>query len=288
MCLFPADTPYNCHMGRTCEVNGCEAPHFGQGLCNLHYWRLVRKPKKAQRMSSCAWCGERKPITEMRHPGSSRGPTPSTCHACRASHPDQAWCDFHGEPHARSRFTAMPKRQIGIANICVLAESQKMSQRRNLPPITCAACGADKDSWQFRGGRSKSVTCRSCEDEHPELRWCIDCAAWLSRASFTPTGVGAKYLTSRCVPCRTANAHGVTVRRVLEIQGATRPECAVCGSGDFLKIDHDHSHCPSANGCAECVRGYLCHACNASEGLLRTAARARLLADYMEKWSVSA
>ena len=46
-------------------------------------------------MAQCAWCGERKPISEMRHPDSSRGKTPSTCHSCRESHPDEAWCDFH-------------------------------------------------------------------------------------------------------------------------------------------------------------------------------------------------
>lgn len=277
----------NCHMERTCEIDDCDAPYFGQGYCNLHYWRLVRKPKQAVRMATCAWCGERKPISDMRHPESSRGKTPSTCHACRTANPDLAWCDAHGEPHDRTRFTPTPGRPIGVANICVAAESEKASARRDLPPITCAACGGSKKTWEFRGGRAKSRTCRSCEDAHPDLRWCVDCAEWLPRGRFTPTGQRARYLTSRCVPCRTANAHGVTVAQVLATQGSTEPECAACGSRDFLKIDHDHNHCPTASGCKECVRGYLCHSCNTAEGLLRTPERARSLLAYMERVSAS-
>lgn len=273
----------NSHMATSCTIDDCEAPHFGRGYCNLHYYRLVRKPKRDVRMATCAWCGERKRISEMRHPDSSRGPTPSTCHACRTAHPSLGWCDFHQEPHPRDRFTPVPSRPIGYNFRCVAAESELASNKRELPPIRCAACAEERSSWQFRGGRAKSVTCRACEDEHPEDRWCLDCAAWLPRGRFTPTGKGGRNLSSRCVPCRTANTHGVTVAQVLAAQGSERPECAACGSVDFLKIDHDHSHCPTASGCAECVRGYLCHSCNTAEGLLRTPERARLLLAYMER-----
>lgn len=219
----------------------------------------------------------------MRHPLASRGPTPSTCHSCRESHPDLGWCDFHGQPHERGKFTPRSDRPIGHDAICVLGTSEKASAKRELPPIACAACRVAKPSWQFRGGRAKSVTCRTCEDDHPDLRWCLDCAEWMPSGRFTPTGVGGRNLSSRCVPCRTANAHGVTVAQILSAQGSTVPECAACGSVDFLKVDHDHAHCRSATGCSECVRGYLCHSCNSAEGLLRTPERARLLAEYMDR-----
>lgn len=272
-------------MASTCTVEECEAPHFGQGYCNLHYWRLVRKPKRALRMATCAWCGQRKSIDLLRHPLSSRGPTPSHCQSCRDEHPDLAWCDFHGGPHAKSEFTPRPNRPIGVGSVCVAAESQKASVKRGLPDVTCVCCETPQSSWEFRGGRAKSATCRTCEDQRPGLRWCVDCAEWLPRAAFTPTGLEGKYLTSRCVPCRTANAHGVTVKQLLAKQGVDAPECGACGSRDFLKIDHDHGHCPTANGCDECVRGYLCHSCNTAEGLLRTPERARRLLAYMERVS---
>lgn len=70
------------------------------------------------------------------------------------------------------------------------------------------------------------------------------------------------------------------------ITGRDEPECGACGSHERLKVDHDHGHCPAQRGCRDCVRGYLCHSCNTAEGLLRTAERARLLANYMERFSV--
>lgn len=269
-------------MARSCTVEDCDSPHFGRGYCNLHYWRLVRNPKKELRIAECNWCGERKPASELRHPDASRGPTPSHCQECRTNHPQEAWCDFHGQPHARSAFTPRPDRPIGVNNFCVAASSQKASAKRALPPIACGACKSVKETWQFRGGRAKRSVCRDCEDAHSDERWCNDCKQWMARERFTSTGKGGRYLTARCVPCRTASNHGVTVQFILDRQGVSEPACGACGGYDFLKVDHDHSHCPASNGCEVCVRGYLCHACNTAEGLLRTPERARLLAEYME------
>ena len=275
--------PYTFRMTRACEVEGCGAPHFGRGYCNRHYWQFVRTPKKEVRMASCAWCGERKPIGQMRHPSSSRGKTPSTCHACREANPDFGWCDFHGKSHPKGEFPITPNRPIGIANDCKAAVVAKASRKRGHEPLRCLSCGELKESWNFRGGRSKCPNCRDCEALHPDEHWCKDCAAWLPKANFTQTGKEGKYLTVRCHPCRTAHSHGVTVQDVLARQGVDSPMCGACGSIDFLKIDHDHNCCPTARGCRSCVRGYLCHACNTAEGLLRTADRARKLAEYIER-----
>jgi hypothetical protein len=43
-------------------------------------------------------------------------------------------------------------------------------------------------------------------------------------------------------------------------------------------IDHVHG--------TNVVRGVLCHACNVSEGMLKAPARARGLAEYMEKHGI--
>ena len=269
---------------RICDITDCGKPAFGKGYCYTHYYRLVRKPKQPQRMAECVWCGERKPINEIRHPLASKGKAPSTCHACREAHPDLGWCDFHNEAHPRDRFQAVPP-PIGILNICPAAASIKASRARGHAPILCVCCGDERESWNFRGGRQKCPTCRTCESRNPGKHWCIDCAAWLPQAMFTQTGRDGKFWTVRCKPCRTANTHGVTVKFILERQGSVVPECACCGSVDFLKVDHDHRCCPSSSGCAKCVRGYLCHECNTAEGLLRTSGRARMLADYMTRWS---
>ena len=269
-------------MTRICDISDCGRDVFGKGYCHTHYYRLVRKPKQLRRMASCAWCGQRKPIEEMRHPDSSRGKTPSTCHECRTSNPNESWCDFHGQTHPKSEFRTNA-RPIGVEANCRRAEVIKASRSRGHAPIACVSCGSTSESWNFRGGRAKCPTCRDCEQSHPGMHWCVDCADWLPRALFAQTGQAGRYWTVRCRPCRAAHSHGVTVAQILEAQGSTRPECACCGSVDFLKIDHDHRCCPTSQGCPKCVRGYLCHECNTSEGLLRTASRARMLVAYMER-----
>lgn len=221
----------------------------------------------------------------MRHPTSSRGKTPSTCHACRIAHPGEAWCDDHEEPHAIGRFPVDRTRPIGHPSICRDAIAYRAAQKRAKPARTCVSCGQTRDSWFFRGGRAKGVACRDCEDAHPGLRWCLDCAHWLPLDAFYRSGPGGRYMEARCKPCGIVNDHGVTREHMIRITGSAEPRCGACGSSTSLKVDHDHDHCPSQRGCAECVRGYLCHSCNTAEGLLRTPRRARLLATYMERFS---
>lgn len=240
--------------------------------------------RKVASVHECAWCGERKPIREMRHPQASRGPTPSVCHACRESHPDLGWCDEHRQPHPRSAF-AVVDRPIGIANICRDAAAYRAALKRAKPDRECVSCQRVLASWHFRGGRYKSVTCRECSDSHPGESWCVDCKAWLAVGEFHRTGREGGFLTVRCKPCRITWNHGVTRADMVRITGKQVPSCGACGSTEDLKVDHDHGHCDSQKGCRDCVRGYLCHGCNSAEGLLKTPERARMLADYMARFA---
>lgn len=269
---------------RTCILNDCDRPFFGRDYCSYHYYKIIRAPRRqAMRMTLCPWCDERKNSHLFRHPTSSRGKSPTTCNDCRDENPDQAWCDFHGEPHEKSAFSPVPHRPLGVGNECIRAMSIKASRKRGHDPITCVSCGVLSESSSFRGGRQKCPTCRDCEAAHPDEHYCADCADWMPKQLFASTGKDGRYMTVRCRPCRTAHNHGVTVKWILAKQGSTQPECACCGSEDFLKIDHDHSCCPTSQGCEQCVRGYLCHECNTAEGLLRTPDRAILLAGYMQR-----
>jgi hypothetical protein len=70
--------------------------------------------------------------------------------------------------------------------------------------------------------------------------------------------------------------------------------CAICGQPETarknkrLSVDHDHRCCPTSRTCGACVRGLLCHHCNATlghiekmgEGIDWTAAAAR----YLDRW----
>lgn len=244
---------------------------------------MSNRRRRPLKLYTCAWCSSRKTIQEMRRPGSSKGKAPSTCHACRASNPGLSWCDFHGEPHSVARFVAYEPPRPGYWNICSEAFAHKRSQRQGHGGRQCPACGEVRDSWEFRGGRSKAAACRTCEAGHPGRRWCVDCMDWLGEAEFNRTGVDGRFWASRCRLCRAANAHGTTVAEILRIQGTSRPECASCGSTDDLKVDHDHNCCPVAQSSGCCIRGYLCHECNTAEGLLKTPERAMALAAYMQR-----
>lgn len=70
--------------------------------------------------------------------------------------------------------------------------------------------------------------------------------------------------------------HGITLavyEGLLELQGGV---CASCGRAEMsmsklgnpksLSIDHDHGCCPTWPYCGNCVRGLLCHHCNAILG----------------------
>ena len=240
-----------------------------------------RKTKPAS-VHECAWCGRRKPIQEMRHPDSSRGPTPTTCHACREAHPDLGWCDFHEAAHPKDWFQKHRTRPIGIYNKCKDAQAYLIAKRRAKPHRWCPGCESERESWDFRGGRFKRAICRYCQDARPSESWCVDCNQWLPLDAFYRTGTDGKYATTRCKMCRSTASHGVTQTFMRELTGGA-PKCGACGSTESLKVDHSHDHCPAQRGCRDCVRGWLCHGCNTAEGLLQTAARARLLAEYMER-----
>jgi len=76
----------------------------------------------------------------------------------------------------------------------------------------------------------------------------------------------------------------------LMLQGGV---CAGCGTvdprgSDSFCVDHDHSCCPGIKSCGGCIRGLLCHGCNAGIGNLGDdPERLRKLADYIEQARMS-
>lgn len=103
-----------------------------------------------------------------------------------------------------------------------------------------------------------NIHCRNCgeyfkqEQMHPGLSYCIECSPLLSR-----TRALKKYSLS------IDDYH-----KMLEEQNFA---CKVCNKKDTtfrkrLSVDHDHECCPGEGSCGRCVRGLLCHHCNAALG----------------------
>ena len=223
----------------------------------------------------CPWCGERKTVPEMKgHPPGTRGKAPTTCHSCRISHPDEAWCTFHQAAHLRVEFDYRGRSVPD--SWCKLARHE--SRYPHIPPVQCPSCGELKPSGAYMGRGRKKPVCKQCVGANPDMKWCTGCPGWRELGLF-PSAVGST--GARCLMCISANRHNTTVAAILQVQGAEYPLCESCGSRESLNVDHDHSCCPGANSCGRCVLGYLCWRCNSAEGQLATVERAFALAEHM-------
>lgn len=89
--------------------------------------------------------------------------------------------------------------------------------------------------------------------------------------------------------------HGLSYAERHEMLDAQGGVCDSCGDeirfgtkdGWSACIDHNHSHCPGAKGCRDCVRGILCRGCNISLGYLKDdPTRIIALIEYLEKHGV--
>lgn len=67
---------------------------------------------------------------------------------------------------------------------------------------------------------------------------------------------------------------------VVQLQVLIDTPCEICESDVKLTIDHDHSCCPGAKSCGNCIRGSLCHSCNVAIGLMKDDPR-RLAMAYL-------
>jgi hypothetical protein len=90
-----------------------------------------------------------------------------------------------------------------------------------------------------------------------------------------------------CKRCGVLSLYGLSAIEyeiMLEEQGGV---CKICRGvnkgGKELSVDHDHSCCPGYRTCGKCIRGLLCHNCNAALGHLRDDPNLMLRAiDYLK------
>ncbi|MFF0989564.1 endonuclease VII domain-containing protein [Kocuria nitroreducens] len=130
---------------------------------------------------------------------------------------------------------------------------------------------------------------------------CTGCLAWkeVTAKNFPKDRKQKDGLHPRCWECRRAarppaiqrrtrleKVYGITHEQYHAMLDAQGGGCAICGrgpNGASLAIDHDHSCCPDAGSCGECIRGLLCGSCNRGLGYLGDdAQRLRKATAYLE------
>jgi len=112
---------------------------------------------------------------------------------------------------------------------------------------------------------SGNIHCRNCGEYFPEdemkkskngtykgLSYCITCAPILAHT-------------------RNIERYGLTMEQYHKLLEDQAYGCKICGLKEStyrkrLSVDHDHSCCPGSKSCGNCVRGLLCHHCNAALG----------------------
>lgn len=109
--------------------------------------------------------------------------------------------------------------------------------------IHCRNCGGYFDEENMK---------QSKNDNYRGLTYCIDCSPLLSRI-------------------RQLSKYGLTVEQYHQMLEDQDYKCKICKREDTsfrkrLSVDHDHSCCPGESSCGKCVRGLLCHHCNAGLG----------------------
>lgn len=135
-----------------------------------------------------------------------------------------------------------------------------------------------KSCHKARAARSRKRRLEAPSRSPVEEKRCPGCREVKHWTEFSRNRAETTGLQARCKACteadRRSRVYGLRPEAYRQLVEAQKGRCAACGEESRLVVDHCH-----ATGA---VRALLCSNCNTAEGLLRTPARARALADYIE------
>lgn len=152
----------------------------------------------------------------------------------------KTFSDFH-------KFAKSPDGYKHFCKACVRAYDQYENDSKRIFPRKLDANG--------------NIHCRNCGEYFKETdmaaskggyTYCVECAPLLSRT-------------------RALKKYGLSIEAYHQLLEQQDFRCKICKQKDTsfrrrLSVDHDHSCCPGEGSCGECVRGLLCHHCNAALG----------------------
>lgn len=133
--------------------------------------------------------------------------------------------------------------------------------------ITCVKCGQEKTVAHFYRYKDRGeiymATCNSCQNERHR----------------------DKHFKKK---------YGVSQAQRAEMFEVANDRCQICGihrdyaTKGTLFIDHDHACCPEEITCGGCIRGLLCHKCNAALGFVGDSIETlESMIDYLRKYDAA-
>lgn len=240
-------------MATICKFAGCDAPVNARGWCSTHYcrWKKTGSPERV-----CLGCGATVKDGRTRFCGPDCKPPCNFDSCTKRADARNGLCAGHDRQlreHGELRPFKFERPPAG--GKCVVCDTHIPAGKRRK---TCSAACRQR-LYRHDGSRPKNFTCNGCGESvsltyrhgngqlrRSDAKWCNDCLSDDKR--------------------RRIYRYGITPER---FDKATEVGCEVCGKTDVkLHVDHDHRCCPGNYTCGECVRGFLCGACNRAIGLL--------------------
>jgi hypothetical protein len=202
------------------------------------------------------------------------------CRPCTAER-NAAQPSRKGQPCSRCQ---TPMRSNGCP-VCVQSKPcKKCGTIGRLPSGACRSCKAARDAIL------RSRLCPRCQT--PMLGEGYGCPKCVQTEPCKKCGKTDRAPSGGCRPCKAArdefnynlqrhreNKYGVTEEEQLRVWALQNGCCGGCGDRfDEVNVKSrlDHSHITLE------FKGFLCHACNVSEGLMRTIERLKGLIRYLE------
>ena len=262
-----------------CTVDQCQ--HFIQakGLCHTHYAAAKRLDKNGA-----------KPIKQRVNDG------PCKIVDCNKAAKARGLCTQHYEDDCKTTpaVRRVEKRVLNAGKPCTRPGCDRLAKTKTLCNMhyTRTRRGIPIDAPEQKrnvGNGCEVISCElpatvkgMCRRHFQRLRSAVSMdAPW--RLNYAP---GAVCSLSGCDKRPSDNGYCKSHAQTFRFYGASAFDhlerfmmsgCDICGDKTILsekghllwRIDHDHSCCKGKRTCGNCIRGVLCHSCNAGIGLLK-------------------
>jgi len=154
-----------------------------------------------------------------------------------------------------------------------ISEFHKYSRAQDKLKPWCKPCVKNYDLEEYNPKRKYPIKI----DENGNLH-CRNCGGYFNKKDMKQSKVGQYKGLSYCNSCssllghvRNIKQYGITLDEYHDMLERQNYACKICGRNDKtyrkrLSIDHDHNCCTGIKSCGKCIRGLLCHHCNAGLG----------------------